>query len=297
MLLSSLGLLLAAAVFHAVSHALIKNARDQLAFSWWMLGVSTVVGMPILFSLSRMPASAWIIVIASGLLEAAYFASLTRAYALGDLSTVYPLARGSGPVFTLFWAFIFLGERPSAAGLGGIALVVAGLYLVNLPAIAAWKRPLMLLRSGATRWALLTGVFISGYTSVDKVGVRYLHPIVYLYLVLAIAWIALAPQWLRARRRRGLIGELGRRDSDRVPVDAGTCLRIALCSLFAFSAYTLVLAALRLSPASYVAPVREMSIVIGAWIGVRYFKEKGGALKIVAASLIAAGIAVIVLAG
>lgn len=290
MTLSSLMLLLTAAVWHALSNALIKQSRDKLAFTWWMLTASVVIGAPLIFFVGHPPPIGWLIVSASGLIEALYFITLTRAYGLGDLSQVYPLARGSAPLFVLLWALLFLGEHPSPLGVGGIFLVVCGLYVVNLPSLSEWMRPLLGFRSSAARWALLTGLLISVYSSVDKVGVRYFDPLAYLYLFLVVTWLALAGQWLISDRRAALRAELQ-------PEIRKCLLRAAAVALLGAGAYGLVLAALRLSPVSYVSPVRELSVVIGAWIGVRFMGEPGGRLRVSAALLVAGGIIVIALGG
>ncbi len=142
----------------------------------------------------------------------------------------------------------------------------------------------------AARWALATGLLISIYSSIDKVGVRYIDPLPYLYLFLVVTWLALATQWLHPGRRLALRAEL-RGDTRR------RVLRAAAAALLGGGAYALVLAALRLSPVSYVSPVRELSVVIGAWIGVRFMGEPGGRLRIFAALLVALGIIVIALGG
>src|SRR5512143_1582037 len=149
----SLLLLVLAAVLHALSNALIKLSRDKLAFTWWMLTASAIIGFPLIFFVGQPQAIGWLIVVVSGLIEAIYFITLTRAYALGDLSQVYPIARGSAPLFVLLWALLLLGERPTPIGVGGIFIVVLGLYLVNLPSLSDWKRPLFGFRSPAARWA------------------------------------------------------------------------------------------------------------------------------------------------
>ncbi len=289
MTLFSLVLLLAAALLHALSNALIKQSRDKLAFTWWMLTMWAVIGLPLLFFAGQPQPIGWLIILASGLVEAVYFITLTRAYALGDLSQVYPVARGSAPLFVLLWALLLLGERPSPLGVGGILLVVSGLYLVNLPSLADWKRPLLGFQAAA-RWALLTGLLISIYSAIDKVGVRYVDPLPYLYLFLFVTWVALAAQWLNPARRVALREELQPNPKVRL-------LWALLVMLLGSAAYGLVLAALRISPVSYVSPVRELSVVIGAWIGVRFMGEKGGRLRVMAAALVAAGIIVIALGG
>ncbi len=280
-----LALLLAAAVLHASANALIKQARDKPAFTWWMLGVSSVLGLPVWLWIGPADPAGWLIVVISGLLEAIYFTALGRAYSHGDLSQVYPIARGSAPLFVVLWATVFLGERPSPGGLLGILSIVAGLYLVNLPSLADWKRPLLGFKTPAARWALLTGLLISIYSAVDKVGVSYFDPLIYLYLILFVGWVALTPQWLIADRRAALAAEFDRR--------AG----IVASALLGVVAYALVLVALRLSPVSYVSSVREASVVIGVWIGVRFMAEQGGATRLIASALVALGIMLIATGG
>ncbi len=286
----SLILLVFAATLHALSNVLIKLSRDKLAFTWWMLTAWAIIGFPLIFFVGRPQPMGWLLIVVSGLIEAIYFIALTRAYALGDLSQVYPVARGSAPLFVLLWALVFLGERPTPIGVTGILIVVSGLYLVNLPAPSEWKRPLLSFRSPAARWALLTGLLISIYSAIDKVGVRYVDPLPYLYLFLIVTWTALSVQWLSSDRRSALRAEL------RPDLKIGV-LRITAAALLGTGAYALVLAALRLSPVSYVSPVRELSVVIGAWIGVRFMGEAGGRLRIAAAALVALGVIVIALGG
>jgi drug/metabolite transporter (DMT)-like permease len=301
---TSLALVLAAAAFHATSNLLIKQARDKLAFTWWMLGVSSLLGLPIWLFIDHPPPVGWWLVIASGLIEAIYFAALTRAYALGTLSQVYPIARGSAQPFTVLWGILFLHERPSAAGVLGVAVIVAGLYVINLPSLADWKRPLTSFRSAATRWSLLTGLLISLYSAVDKEGIKYFTPISYLYLILVVGWLALTPQWLWPERRAALLNEIR-------SLSAPACLHplhalvqrierllvISGCTLLGSLAYVLILAALQISPVSYVGPAREVSVVVGAWLGVRIMGEPGGALRIWASVLIASGVLLIAGAG
>jgi drug/metabolite transporter (DMT)-like permease len=288
---STLGLLLFAALFHALANVLMKLARDKLAFTWWMLGVSSVLGLPLLVYMDPISRAGWLIVIASGLIEAVYFISLSRAYTYGDLSQVYPLARGSAPLFIVIWAGLFLAEKPSALGMVGILAVVGGLYFVNLPSLADWNRPLLGFREPAARWALLTGLLISGYATVDKVGTSYVNPFFYLYLLLLVGWIALAPQWLIPSRRKALVGEI----TGAAP--AQRWLAIVVAAALGMGAYYLVLRALLLDHVGYVGAVREISVVIGAWIGVRFLGERGGPARVLASALVVVGILLIAVYG
>lgn len=301
MLLSSLALLLLAAALHAIANALLKQARDKLAFAWWMLGAFCVMALPAFFYVPHAGPAAWGIVLLSGLLEAIYFVTLTRAYTKGDLSQVYPVARGSAPLFLLCWAAVFLGERPTAAGLTGIGSIICGLYLINLPALSEWKRPLLGFRSSASRWALITGGLISAYSALDKVGVRYFPPFVYLYLILVVCWIALTSQWLLSGRRVAMMAEIGPAPEDiatvALPVAGKRVATILTASILGTAAYFLVLAAMKLSPVSYVGPVREVSVVIGAWIGIRFMKEQGGSMRVAGSVLVTIGIILIAIGG
>ena len=292
--MSGLGLVLIgiSAVFHVTAQALIKGATDKRAFAWLMMGVCAAAGAPLLFLSTAGPVApvGFAFVLTSGVLEALYYTVLTKAYSLGDFSTVYPISRGSAPLFVLLWAAVFLGERPSAMGFLGICIVIAGISLAG--------SPLPSFRSGSVPWALGTGLVISLYTTVDKAGMEYFDPAVYLHLVFVCAWICMAPTFVGIGRFRPVIEEVTKyddRDGGR-SIDYKACARVALCASFIFAAYTLVLAALKLNPAGYVSATREISVVIAAWIGVRRFGEKGGRLRIAAAMLVVVGVAVIALA-
>jgi len=247
-----------------------------------------MIGFPVLFFIPDVAPVAWMLVLISGILEAVYFITLTRAYRDGDLSVVYPIARGSAPLFLLLWAIIFLSERPTVVGLFGILAVVAGLYVINLRSFSDWRRPLQGFQSPASRWAIVTGLLISTYSAVDKLGIRHFPPFTYLYLILLVCWICLSYQWLLSDRRTPLVDEIR---------SAKKFWYVLSAAISGTAAYALVLAALRISPVSYVAPVREVSVVIGAWIGVRFLNEQSGSMRIFASILIAAGISLIAFGG
>ncbi len=212
------------------------GAKSSVVFSWFMLGASTIVGIPALFFLGEIRPVGWMIVVVSGVLEAVYFMSLAKAYSLGDLSSVYPIARGSAPFLTLLWSVLFLGERPSIAGLFGIMVVVAGMYLSRLERLADWNKPFRNFSHGGSGWALLTGLFISGYTTIDKLGTRHLDPFLYLYLVLGIAWIVQMPFRFAVSRRGAILDEIGEQRNDAWHVAVIRCLKVVGSMAFAFLA-------------------------------------------------------------
>src|SRR5690348_2282561 len=108
--LSALGLLLLAAVLHALWNLFVKRAGEKQIFTWWALVVGVVGFSPLIFFGAALPARAWPYILGSAVMEAIYYIALTLAYKLGDFSLVYPLARGAAPALLAVWAALFLGE-------------------------------------------------------------------------------------------------------------------------------------------------------------------------------------------
>lgn len=288
MTLVNLALILGSAVVHVAAHVALKTARDRTAFVWWMLLWGGVLFTPVLWLLAEpVSPAAWAIMAVSAVFEALYFISIARAYRHADLSVVYPLARGTAPLFLLIWSTLFLGDQPTAAGIGGIGLIALGLYLINLPRLAAWREPLRALRQAGPRLALLAGLCISLYTAIDRVGINLLSPLLYTYLALWLTVLFMTPYVLRAVGWGGLQAEL--RSSRFNSVIAG---------FTTMAAYAIVLYAMRAGvPVSYAGAMREISVVFGVIAGVWLLKEKGSAMRVLGAAAVAGGVALIALAG
>ncbi|MFO0624136.1 MAG: DMT family transporter [Polyangiales bacterium] len=280
--------MLGSACLHVVLHVLLKRARDRTSFVWWMWFWASLFFLPVpLRYWQAIPASTWGLLVVSALFEALYYVSITRAYKEGDLSVVYPLARGTAPLFILLWSVLFLRERVSLGGVLGIAIVALGLYAINLPRLSAWKNAWRSFGQPAARLALLSGLCISLYTTLDKVGVRSVVPQTYTYLAMTLTLVWLTPPTLKEVGVAGLLAEL--RSSRWSSVVAG---------LFAMSAYGIVLFAMQVgAQASYAGAVREISIVFGAAAGILLLKEAGSMMRLVGAALIAVGVATIALFG
>ena len=285
--LTTLALLICAAVLHSAAHTALKRATDKLAFTWWQLLAVILFYSPVLLTVKwNWPPLIWLVLVASALAEAAYFYTTSRAYTLGDLSVTYPLARGSAPLFIALWAVLFLHERPSTLGYAGIMTIAAGLFLVNLPSWADITRPLRGLAQPASRWALVAGLCIGIYSTLDKVGVKYISPLLYIYFVLVVTWLVMTPPWRLGRRTRVLVEEW------RINKFSVTFAGVAVVG-----AYTLVLIAMQHSPVSYVGSVREMSVVLTAWIGSTFLGEGKTGLRVTASALVVAGILLIAVGG
>jgi drug/metabolite transporter (DMT)-like permease len=283
----ALALVLVAACIHASWNLLAKQAGDKLAFLWCSALVSAVLYLPIglwLLLAYPVPPEGWAIIAASSVLEGAYYWGLAQAYRYGDLSLVCPIARGTAPLLVPILAGVFLGERLSPLGAGGVALVVVGVLALHLPALSA--RGVRVLASAmgqrGTLYALLTGVFIAGYSTIDKRGVAFVQPALYSYLLFCGITVVLVP--LLVAQRTKVAAEWDR--SRRAIMAAGL-----LCPL----SYGLVLAALTLAPVSYVSPAREVSVVIAALLGAYVLHEPYGRQRVVGSALIAGGLALLVL--
>jgi len=211
---------------------------------------------------------------ASAVLELVYFVLLARAYDGGEVSVVYPVARGSAPVVVLVVGAIALQEGVPAGAVAGIVLVAVGVLLVGLGVFpfhfATENAPPM----RDVWFGLAIGAVIAGYTLVDSEGVEQADPIAYLALVVApcaLVYPAVA----------------------KVRPDLG--VRTAVTAAATFGAFLMVLAAFRLAPAAPVAAVRESSVVIAALLAAVVLHERVGARRLAGAVAVAAGVAAIAL--
>jgi drug/metabolite transporter (DMT)-like permease len=271
--LTALALALAAAALHAGWNTAVAGRRDPEAASAAL--ILSAIGLFLLPAVLtwRVDGEAVPYVIASSLLHFAYFAGLAAAYARADLSVVYPVARGVGPVFVLVVGLLALGDRVSGGQAAGVALVALGVLLVRGP-------------SGEVHWgdlalALFVAACIGGYTLVDKDGVQHAAPLPYLLLINSGMALLYVPLVLRLRGAAALRAEL----RPQAVVAGGAAL----------GAYGLVLAALKLAPAAAVAAVRESSVVMAAFLARALLKEQVGPARVAGAVVVAAGIALIAL--
>lgn len=276
-------LVVVAAFLHASWNLLAKKSKKKMAFIWWFLLIATLGYLPMfLYYWPRTTVSptGWICITATGILHALYFWFMGGAYERGDLSLVYPLARGSGPLLVPLLAIIFLQEQLSLAGVFGIFLVILGIYVIHLESfsIVSFIEPFRALRGGASAWALCTGGTIAGYSLVDKVGVGLVYPPVYIYLMFVISLLLLLP-YVLAKQRTALKLEW--------LVNKGPILIDGFLVLFT---YLMILFAFRLSKVSCVVAAREISIVFSALMGIVWLKEKHATQKLAGAALIALGV-------
>jgi drug/metabolite transporter (DMT)-like permease len=285
---AALGLVLIAAVCHAAWNLVAKRVEGGAAFAFLFTAMSTVLYAPLgvaalLIVHPRLTAEAWLFIAGNGVLHVVYLVALFRGYRAGDLSVVYPVARGTGPMLAALGAIVLLGERPPPLALCGIALIGIGVFSLAGAGVDTpdGAQP----SASGVAWGLMTGVVIATYTVWDKHAVSALAvtPLFYDWAGGALRTLALLPI---AARRPGAV-RAAWRDHRR------EALAIAILAPLA---YVLVLTALVSSPVSYVAPAREVSILIGALLGARLLGEQGLRRRLPAAAAIVAGVVALAVA-
>lgn len=270
---------LLAAITHAIWNFSAKRAARSRHFVWLYS-----VGAVLVYT----PAVVWILVtqrphfepihalalLATAILHLCYSLMLQAGYRASDLSLVYPLARGSGPLISFFAAVSLLGEHVTGLSIVGVVLVVTGILLVA----GLTREPRKAPRAGIL-YGLGTGVFIAAYTVNDGCAVKVLliSPIIVDYTGNLFRAVVLSPAVLRDL-------ECARREAREYFKPA------AVVSVLGPLGYILVLFAMQIAPISHVAPARELATLVGAYLGAKLLKEKAGPTRIAGAACIVAGV-------
>ena len=284
MSLLPLTLVILAAFIHATWNLLAKRASAA--------GPAFVFAYNVVACVAFLPWVGWVLVhhaqvwswpvagclVLSALIHLAYSLCLQRGYQVADLSVVYPIARGTGPLLSSIGAFILLRETPSAQGILGLLAVVTGIGFISTQGdLSAFRKPRGL---DGVRWGTATGSLIAGYTVVDGYGVKLLgiHPVVLDWFTNFIRFCILAPivmsNWAQAKARM-----------------KGYWLLAAGVGLLSPLSYILVLSAIEMgAPLSLVAPAREMSMMVGAMFGMLILGERVTAWRIVGCLILILGV-------
>jgi len=275
-------LVLAAAIGHALWNFAARRVSGNLIVLWFALTAGCILLLPavIFLLLTRglspltTPAG-YGYMLATGLLHIAYFLLLSRAYEQGEISVVYPVARGSGIGLTALLAWLFLDEQIPFIGAAGIGLVFAGILFMGAPG----------LRSGHTlhgfRTALWVGASIVTYSLVDKVGVGQVHPVLYIWVMAMSTVLWLSPSMLGPRR------------AELYPTYTRFRRYIIFMSFGILGTYLMILFAFTRGPVSYIVAAREFSVVVGSVLGFVFMREDFHPAKIAAILAITAGIILI----
>jgi len=285
--LFALALVLTAAFLHASWNFLAKRVAGQLPFIFVVCLFSTVFWAPfaigvLLIQQPEMGVQQFAGIGGSAILHLAYFSLLQRGYRIGDFSVVYPLARSTGPALSSVGAIIFFGERPSMLAGAGMVLIIIGMFTLSVRGDQPVSKTLS--ATWVVRYGLLTGVFIALYTLWDARSVR----------LLGVSPIVL--DWGSNLGRVILLSPFAGKWWDECLVHwREHRVEVAAVAILGTFAYILVLAAMKFTPVSYVAPVRETSILIGTFMGMRFLSEGGGTRRIIAALMMVAGVVALAL--
>ncbi len=292
MTFNAFALILLAGLIHASWNIAAKKAGGDARFAFFTSVLMMLFWAPLGWWAGRnvVPlwgVREWAFIAVSGGLHVLYFVTLLRGYRQSDLTVVYPLARGSGPLLSSLAAIVLLGERVTAPGLLGIAGVVAGVFL-----IAGGPGLLRAAHDPAARarvhkgmaYGLLTGVFIASYTLVDGYAVKVvlISPLLVDYMGNFVRVALLAPTVLRDLPTAAVLWRLQWRPA-------------LLVGAVSPVAYVLVLYAMQQAPLSLVAPAREVSMLFAALIGGHLLGEGDRRVRLLGALCIAMGVTALAL--
>jgi drug/metabolite transporter (DMT)-like permease len=294
----ALALVLAAALCHASWNLIAKrsggggNEFVLMSSAWVGILWAPAAVWAGLRGVSGWGVGEWGILAASALLHVLYFRCLLHGYSVSDLTVVYPLARGSGPLLSSVAAVFVLGERLSVLGGAGALAVVLGVFLIAggpavvrqmigtdaLPACEQRLRVRRRLHLGLF-WGGLTGVFVATYTVVDAYAVKtmLLSPVLVDYVGNVLRIPVLAPLVLRNPARMTAAWRAHWKAALAIAVLGPT-------------SYIMVLYAMKLAPLSHVAPARELSMLFAALLGGSLLGEGDRRLRILGALAIAVGV-------
>lgn len=278
-----LGLIALAAVVHAVWNLAIKKAgATGAAFLWLSFLVGAVVYLPFgVASIVQTGVNLWHwlgFASVSGALQVVYFLLLQKGYRVGDVSVVYPLARGTGPLLSVVFAMLLFGERPSLIALGGAAVVVTGVITIGF---AGGRLRAADNRAGIV-FGLVIGVIIAVYTLWDSAAVTIGGmPVVGVY------WGSVVFQFL-------LMSPLGLRERTMLwPTARRHWALVLTVGILAPLGYILILLAIQVAPVSLVAPAREVSVVLVGLAGWLFFREPHPVQRLIGAAVVLGGIAML----
>ncbi len=286
--IAAIALVLASSFFHVAWNSLVKTSGDPLATSTRAVGLGVVAVTPLAalawLATGRptLTPEGWLIALASGIVSAAYFIPLSAAYRRGALSSVYPVARGSGALLGVVAGVVILGERLDPVGYVGVALLLGGTLTAALAtASRATVAP-----------ALLAGCAVAGYSALDRVGVRTGPAWLYAWALWSVCALGLVAWRAMAARRRAIS------DDARPAPDAADLRRSLVAGLLIIGTYMLILLAYQIAPLAGVAPLRESTTILAAAWGVLVLGERDRAgIRLAAAAAVGVGAILLAFSG
>lgn len=273
MSLTALTLVLTAALVHATWNYFLKKANATRPFWWLVYIITAVITVPALFiydpqALSNITPIGWLVIALSAPIHVLYGQVLQIGYKKSDYSIVYPTARGTGPLITVLCAVLILGDRPSFWGWIGIVLILASIVLLAMPHKQDKQTQDLRIRAGIF-WGFLTGCFIAGYSFCDAWAVQQetgLTPLSFYFPSIAVRAIVFAPFIMMHANWKA--------ESKEILTTPRLQKALAVVTVGSPLAYILVLYAMTIAPLAYVAPSREVGMMIGVVLGGLLLRER-----------------------
>jgi len=278
--LKALLFLILAGLLQAVSNLWIKESQRKLAFMTMVSFIPLVFCFPLFIWAHQGSAIkfwSWMGIIACGSTAAIYYLFLGEAYDRNDLSVIFPVARGFGPIFILIFALILLKEHISLLGLLGILIAVFGSYVIHLPSFrfSDLSIPFKAFKSKSFLYSMGAGACTAAYSLVNKKNLETVDPFTLLYLIFGFMVLFL------------FIFVAGKNRTSQIKEEAKSNKRnLLLMGILNFFASLLVLYALKISKVSYLGAVRNVSIVFGVLLGGFFLKEGYGKIRLIASLFI-----------
>lgn len=281
----ALVLLFLSASMHALWNFLLKSAEEKYVAMGWQTILSGILALVVMVFYSGLPPrEMWLFAVISMLLESIYFILLCIAYSDHDFSLVYPIARGAAPALLVIWTAVFLEERLTTGGYIGLAMITIGMMVIGATTLLQSKGEKVHLKGIFT--ALTVALVISLYTFIDGKAVKsgpalpyglsmfVMVPFVVTpYIAHHYGWASFSRVWKSSRNYLLIGGVLG------------------------LVAYMLALFAYTFAPLGYSGAIREVSAVIGAFLGWRFLKEQMGGIRVVGSVIVFAGVMAIAIFG
>ncbi|MFC4777321.1 EamA family transporter [Paenibacillus sp. GCM10023252] len=271
--LAAVVLVILSGLIHSVWNLFAKQSINKNVFLWCCQLAAILIFLPMsvieLRTIDTVPLVGYLLLLASMILHGIYIFLLAKTYTIGDLSQVYPIMRGTSPLFVPIIGVLMLGENLSIQGWIGIIMIVIGIFLTgDINTKWRFNKPILL--------AIMVGLIITSYTVVDKITLNYipaftLNEATNIGNLIALTFLTMRSQGIRTEWR----------------VNWKT---IILGGILAPGGYLLFLKALELQPVSQIAPMREIGTVFGTIFGVFLLNESQGRNRIIASIIITAGI-------
>ncbi len=277
-------LVLLSAFLHSLKSLLIKSSVDKQVFLWWYATVGAVLYFPVfLFFYFKAQTPINDLLIYGGttsIIHFFYCIFFAKSYEHGDLSLVYPIMRAS-PALVLIFAVLFLGESVTLLGGLGVFLIVFGVYIINMKklTLSEIKKPIFsVFKNRSTKYAFLTMLTVAAYSVFDKVGAEKIHPIVFGWTLTFMTLLLFTP-YVFFIKKNNLFKEEWRVNKKSILIN----------SVIAQGGYLLILIAFTFEKVSYVASLRQLSIVFAVLMGSHILKEEGKNIRLLASVIIFIG--------